>query len=34
MTMQKDYPQNEVNIFLMADAVTCALAVKIHHKVL
>ncbi|HVO72382.1 MAG TPA: DsrE family protein [Ignavibacteriaceae bacterium] len=25
MAMQKQYPENEINIFLMADAVTCAL---------
>jgi uncharacterized protein involved in oxidation of intracellular sulfur len=25
MTIQKDYPENEVMIFLMADAATCAL---------
>ena len=25
MTIQKDYPENEVRIFLMADAATCAL---------
>lgn len=26
LQMQKDFPENEVRIFLMADAVTCALA--------
>ena len=25
MTIQKDYPENEVRIFLMADAATCAI---------
>ncbi len=34
MTLQKEHPEVQVFIFLLADSVGCAIRIRKHHKVI